>query len=219
MQGLDFSVISPYLGVIWTGVAWTAIITVSASMVSVIGGIVLAVAVLYGPAAVTYPVRLFSWVFMGTPLLLQLYLIYFGLVQIGLDIPALAAGMVGLGLHFAVYNADILRAGIVAVDVGQTEGARTIGFSRWQTLRYVVVPQALLNTAPAIGNTLIALLKESAIVSVIGVAELVHSSQLAISETYRPFEFYILAAALYYMLNLAFQGILRIVETRVEATR
>jgi polar amino acid transport system permease protein len=219
MQGLDFSVISPYLGVIWTGVAWTAIITVSASVVSVIGGIALAVAVLYGPAAVTYPVRLFSWVFMGTPLLLQLYLIYFGLVQIGLDIPALAAGIVGLGLHFAVYNADILRAGIIAVDVGQTEGARTIGFSRWQTLRYVVVPQALLNTAPAIGNTLIALLKESAIVSVIGVAELVHSSQLAISETYRPFEFYILAAALYYMLNLALQGILRIVETRVEATR
>jgi polar amino acid transport system permease protein len=157
MQGLDFSVISPYLGVIWTGVAWTAIITVSASVVSVIGGIVLAVVVLYGPAAVTYPVRLFSWVFMGTPLLLQLYLIYFGLVQIGLDIPALAAGIVGLGLHFAVYNADILRAGIVAVDVGQTEGARTIGFSRWQTLRFVVVPQALLNTAPAIGNTLIAL--------------------------------------------------------------
>ena len=219
MQGLDFSVVSPYLGVIWTGVAWTAIITVSASVVSVIGGIILAVAVLYGPAAVTYPVRLFSWVFMGTPLLLQLYLIYFGLVQIGLDIPALAAGIVGLGLHFAVYNADILRAGILAVDVGQTEGARTIGFSRWQTLRYVVVPQALLNTAPAIGNTLIALLKESAIVSVIGVAELVHSSQLAISETYRPFEFYILAAALYYILNLALQGILRIVETRVEATR
>jgi polar amino acid transport system permease protein len=219
MQGLDFSVVSPYLGVIWTGVAWTAIITVLASSVSVIGGIILAVAVLYGPVAVTYPVRLFSWVFMGTPLLLQLYLIYFGLVQIGLDIPALAAGIVGLGLHFAVYNADILRAGIVAVDVGQTEGARTIGFSRWQTLRYVVVPQALLNTAPAIGNTLIALLKESAIVSVIGVAELVHSSQLAISETYRPFEFYILAAALYYMLNLALQGILRIVETRVEATR
>jgi polar amino acid transport system permease protein len=219
MQGLDFSVISPYLGVIWTGVAWTAIITVSASVVSVIGGIVLAVVVLYGPAAVTYPVRLFSWVFMGTPLLLQLYLIYFGLVQIGLDIPALAAGIVGLGLHFAVYNADILRAGIVAVDVGQTEGARTIGFSRWQTLRFVVVPQALLNTAPAIGNTLIALLKESAIVSVIGVAELVHSSQLAISETYRPFEFYILAAALYYMLNLALQGILRVIEIRVEATR
>lgn len=219
MQGLDFSIVSPYLDVIWTGMAWTAIITVSASVVSVIGGIFLAVAVLYGPSVVAYPVRMFSWVFMGTPLLLQLYLIYFGLVQIGIDIPALVAGIVGLGLHFAVYNADILRAGIIAVDVGQTEGARTIGFSRLQTLRYVVVPQAILNTAPPIGNNLIALLKESAIVSVIGVAELVHSSQLAISETYRPFEFYVLAAVLYYVLNLALEGILRVVEIKVEATR
>ena len=129
MQGLDFSVVSPYLDVIWTGMMWTAIITVCASdrecdrwhrpcgRGSVWAG------------CSHYPVRLFSWVFMGTPLLLQLYLIYFGLVQIGIDIPALIAGIIGLGLHFAVYNADILRAGILAVDVGQTEGARTIGFS------------------------------------------------------------------------------------------
>ncbi|MEZ0168326.1 amino acid ABC transporter permease [Microvirga sp. TS319] len=219
MQGLDFSVVSPYLDVIWTGVAWTAVITGMASVVSVAGGVVLAVAVLYALSIVAYPVRMFSWVFMGTPLLLQLYLIYFGLVQIGIDIPALAAGIIGLGLHFAVYNADIIRAGILAVDMGQMEGARTIGFSRWQALRYVVIPQALLNTAPPIGNNLIALLKESAIVSVIGVAELVHSSQLAISETYRPFEFYVLAAVLYYVLNLALEGILKIVETRVEAIR
>ena len=219
MQGLDFAVVTPYLDLIGQGVVWTAVITICASIVSIVGGIVLAVAVLYGPVFVTYPVRLFSWIFMGTPLLLQLYLIYFGLVQIGLDIPALVAGVIGLGLHFAVYNADILRAGILAIDVGQTEGARTLGFSRWHALRYVVLPQALLNTAPPIGNNLIALLKESAIVSVIGVAELVHSSQLAISETYRPFEFYVVAAVLYYVLNLALEGFLKLVETRVEATR
>jgi polar amino acid transport system permease protein len=219
MQGLDFSVVTPYLDVIWTGVVWTAIITVCASVVSIVGGIALAVAVLYGPPLLTYPVRLFSWVFMGTPLLLQLYLIYFGLVQVGIDVPALMAGIIGLGLHFAVYNADILRAGILGVEIGQTEGARTIGFSKWQTLRYVVVPQAVLNTAPPIGSNLIALLKESSIVSVIGVAELVHSSQLAISETYRPFEFYLVAAALYYVLNLALEGIVKFVEIKVEATR
>lgn len=219
MQGLDFSVVSPYLDVIWMGMIWTAIITIAASVVSVVGGVLLAVAALYGPSIVAYPVRLFSWVFMGTPLLLQLYLIYFGLVQIGIDVPAIIAGIIGLGLHFAVYNADIFRAGILAVDIGQTEGARTIGFSRWQTLRYVVVPQAVLNTAPPVGNNLIALLKESAIVSVIGVAELVHASQLGISETYRPFEFYVVAAVLYYVLNLALEGILKLVEIRVEATR
>ena len=84
--------------------------------------------------------------------------------------------------------------------------ARSIGFGEWQTRLYIVVPQALRNTVPAVGNMMIALLKESAIVSMIGIAELVHSAQLAISETYRPFEFYLTAAALYYVLNLVLEA-------------
>lgn len=219
MQGLDFSVVLPYTSLLWTGVWWTAVLTVSAAAVSFVFGILFAVAVLYAPKIVSWPVRFVMWLFMGTPLLLQLFLIYFGLVQIGIDIPALAAGIVGLGLHFAVYNADILRAGIVAVDPGQAEGARSIGFGRWQTLRYVVVPQAIRNTAPPIGGNMIALLKESSIVSVIGIAELVHSAQLAISETFRPFEFYIAAAVLYYILNLVLEAGLRLVERKVEVSR
>ncbi len=219
MQGLDFSVVLPYTDLLLTGAWWTAVLTVSAAALSFVFGIAFAVAVLYAPAIVAYPVRLFMWVFMGTPLLLQLFLIYFGLVQVGIDIPALAAGIVGLGLHFAVYNADVIRAGIVAVDPGQTEGARSIGFGKWQALRYVVIPQAVRNTAPPIASNMIALLKESSIVSVIGIAELVHSAQLAISETFRPFEFYITAAALYYILNLALEAGLRRFERHVEISR
>jgi polar amino acid transport system permease protein len=219
MQGLDFTVVLPYWDLLLIGAWWTAVLTVSAGVLSFVFGILFAVIVLYAPAIVAYPVRVFMWVFMGTPLLLQLFLIYFGLVQIGIDIPALAAGVVGLGLHFAVYNADVIRAGIVAVDVGQTEGARSIGFGKWQTLRYVVIPQAIRNTAPPIGSNLIALLKESSIVSVIGIAELVHSAQLAISETFRPFEFYITAAALYYILNLVLEAGLRRFERNVEVSR
>lgn len=219
MQGLDFTVVLPYWDLLLIGAWWTAVLTVSAGALSFVFGILFAVIVLYAPAIVAYPVRLFMWVFMGTPLLLQLFLIYFGLVQIGIDIPALAAGIVGLGLHFAVYNADVIRAGIVAVDVGQTEGARSIGFGKRQTLRYVVIPQAVRNTAPPIGSNLIALLKESSIVSVIGIAELVHSAQLAISETFRPFEFYITAAALYYILNLVLEAGLRRFERNVEVSR
>ncbi|WP_457587864.1 amino acid ABC transporter permease [Ensifer canadensis] len=219
MQGLDFSVIPPYADILWTGVWWTAILTVSAGAISFVFGIVFAVTVLYAPVIVTWPVRAFMWLFMGTPLLLQLFLIYYGLGQLDFKIPALVAGIVGLGLHFAVYNADVLRAGIVAVDAGQTEGARSIGFGKFQTLRYVVVPQAIRNTVPAIGNNLIALLKESSLVSIIGIAELVHSAQLAISETYRPFEFYIVAAALYYILNLVLEAGLRRVEQNVEVSR
>lgn len=219
MQGLDFSVVLPYTDLLLTGAWWTAILTISAAALSFVFGIAFAVAVLYAPAIVAYPVRLFMWVFMGTPLLLQLFLIYFGLVQVGIDIPALGAGIVGLGLHFAVYNADVIRAGIVSVDPGQTEGARSIGFGKWQALRYVVIPQAVRNTAPPIASNMIALLKESSIVSVIGIAELVHSAQLAISETFRPFEFYITAAALYYILNLALEAGLRRFERHVEISR
>jgi polar amino acid transport system permease protein len=219
MEGLDFTVVLPYWDLLLTGAWWTALLTVSAGALSFVFGILFAVIVLYAPAIIAYPVRAFMWVFMGTPLLLQLFLIYFGLVQVGIDIPALIAGIVGLGLHFAVYNADVIRAGIVAVDAGQTEGARSIGFGKWQTLRHVVIPQAVRNTAPPIGGNMIALLKESSIVSVIGIAELVHSSQLAISETFRPFEFYITAAALYYILNLALEAGLRRFERRVEVSR
>ncbi|TIU49628.1 MAG: amino acid ABC transporter permease [Mesorhizobium sp.] len=219
MQGLDFSVVVPYWDLLLTGAWWTSVLTVSAGALSFAFGILFAVIVLYAPAMLAYPVRAFMWVFMGTPLLLQLFLIYFGLVQIGIDIPALAAGIIGLGLHFAVYNADVIRAGIVAVDVGQTEGARSIGFGKWQALRYVVIPQAIRNTAPPIGGNLIALLKESSIVSVIGIAELVHSTQLAISETFRPFEFYITAAVLYYILNLVLEAALHRFERHVEVSR
>jgi polar amino acid transport system permease protein len=219
MQGLDFSVVLPYIGILWIGMWWTAVLTVSAAALSFVFGILFAVAVLYAPKLVAWPVRFLMWLFMGTPLLLQLFLIYFGLVQIGIDIPALGAGIIGLGLHFAVYNADVLRAGIVAVDPGQTEGARSIGFGRWQTLRYVVIPQAVRNTAPPIGGNMIALLKESSVVSVIGIAELVHSAQLAISETFRPFEFYITAAVLYYLLNLVLEAVLRQVERKTEVSR
>lgn len=219
MQGLDFSVVLPYADILWIGVWWTVVLTVSASLLSFFGGILFALVVLYALTMFAYPVRFFMWLFMGTPLLLQLFLIYFGLVQIGIDIPALAAGIIGLGLHFAVYNADIFRAGIAAIDSGQAEAARSIGFGRWQTLRYVVVPQAVRNTALPVGGNMIALLKESSIVSVIGITELVHAAQLAISETYRPFEFYLVAAALYYVLNLVLEFGLRRVERRVEMSR
>lgn len=219
MQGLDFSVVPPYADILWLGVWWTVVLTISAALISFVFGIVFALVVLYAPKTVALPVRAFMWLFMGTPLLLQLFLIYYGLGQLGFKIPALIAGIIGLGLHFAVYNADILRAGIVAVDAGQTEGARSLGFGRTQTLRYFIVPQAIRNTIPAMGNNLIVLLKESSLVSIIGIAELVHAAQLAISETFRPFEFYITVAALYYILNLVLEAGLRQVEKNVEVSR
>ncbi|MEP3439157.1 MAG: amino acid ABC transporter permease, partial [Hoeflea sp.] len=116
-------------------------------------------------------------------------------------------------------NSDIIQAGILAVDKGQYEGARTLGLSRIQTLRKIIVPQAVRSVVPPIGNNMIALLKDSALVSVIGVTELTLTSQMAISRTFRPFEFYVAAAACYYVINLGLEAGLRRIERRIQLAR
>lgn len=218
-MGLDFTVIPGYLDIVLLGCLWTIAITVAAALLSFFGGILFAVIALYTHWTIRLPFRLFEWVFMGTPLLLQLFLIYFGLVQIGVDLPAFVAGVIGLGLHFAVYNSELIQTAILSVDKGQMEAARTVGLSRGQALRKVVVPQAVRAVIPPIGNNMIALLKDSALVSVIGVSELTLSAQRAIGATYRPFEFYILAAAFYYVINLCMEWVQRKIERRIALAR
>ena len=218
-MGLDFSTVPKYLDILLLGVAWTVGITLAAALLSFVGGILFALVALYGPWLLRQPFRLVSWVFMGTPLLLQLFLIYFGLVQIGIDLPAFVAGSIGLGLHFAVYNSELIQAAILAVDRGQMEAARTLGLSRGQALRKVVVPQAVRAVIPPIGNNMIALLKDSALVSVIGVSELTLSAQRVIGKTYRPFEFYLAAAAFYYVINLCMEWVQRKIERRISVSR
>jgi polar amino acid transport system permease protein len=218
-MGLDFTVIPQYLDIVLWGALWTILITLGAATVSFIGGMFLAVIALYAPLLVRLPFRAFAFLFMGTPLLLQLFLIYFGLVQVGIDVPAVMAGIIGLGLHFAVYNSELFQTGILAVDKGQIEAARTVGLSRMQALRKVVVPQAVRDVIPPIGNNMISLLKDSALVSVIGVSELTLSAQRAIGSTYRPFEFYVLVAVIYYIINLFMEAVQRRVERRVQASR
>ncbi len=218
-MGLDFTVVPKFLDIILLGVLWTIAITVGSALLSFFGGIIFAVIALYTHWIIRLPFRAFEWLFMGTPLLLQLFLIYFGLVQIGIDLPAFVAGVIGLGLHFAVYNSELIQTAIIAVDKGQMEAARTLGLSRGQALRKVVVPQAVRDVIPPIGNNMIALLKDSALVSVIGVSELTLSAQRAIGRTYRPFEFYVVAAAFYYIINLGMEWVLRRIERRVQAAR
>ena len=183
-MGLDFTVIPKYLDIILLGCAYTIGITTAAAILSFFGGIVFAVIALYAPWIIRQPFRLVAWMFMGTPLLLQLFLIYFGLVQIGIDLPAVVAGIIGLGLHFAVYNSELIQTAIISVDKGQMEAARTLGLSRSEALRKVVIPQAVRAVIPPISNNMIALLKDSALVSVIGVSELTLSAQRAIAVSY-----------------------------------
>ena len=202
-MGLDFSVIPDYLDIVLWGALWTVAITVGAAIVSFFGGIVFAVIALYAHLIVRLPFRAFAFLFMGTPLLLQLFLIYFGLVQIGIDLPAFVAGIIGLGLHFAVYNSELIQTAILSVDKGQMEAARTLGLSQWQAMYKIILPQAARLMVRPLGVNLNMLIKATALVAAISVVELTYTAQRYIGSTYKPFEMFLLAGILYMIIIYA----------------
>ena len=136
-----------------------------------------------------------------------------------MELSAFSAGVIGLGLFYAVYNSELIQTAIVTIDIGQIEGARSLGLSKFQTITRVVLPQAFRVIVPTVGNNSIALLKDSSLVSIIGVTELIHASQSAISETYRPFEFYTVVLVCYYIINIFMELALRRIEQKVEITK
>lgn len=219
MPGLKFSVVFTYYQYLLEGTFWTVILCLFSSFFSLAGGVPLALGSITKNPVIRWPVGFFLWLFQGTPLLLQLFLIYFGLPQVGIYFSPIVSGILGLSIHYAVYNADVMRAGIQAIERGQHEASRSLGLSRAQTLRKVIVPQALRNVTPALGNNLISLLKESALVSIITVPELTLAAQRAISETFRPFEFYIAAGVIYYLINAVLEVILKRVEWKTALSR
>jgi len=107
-----------------------------------------------------------------------------------------------LGFHYMAYNADIFIATIKSVADGQYEASRSLGFGHGTTIFYIIIPQALIRAIPQLGNNMILMIKDTSVLSAIGVAELVYASQYAISVSFRPFEFFIVIAVIYYIINI-----------------
>lgn len=156
-------------------------------------------------------------VFRNTPLLIQIFFIYFGLPALGVKLPAFASGLLALSLYSAAYNAEVFRAGLEAVPSGQREAARSTGLSAWQEAWHVIVPQALRIAFPALGNNLVSLVKNSSLVSVIGMVELMFVANDISFNNFRSFEVYGAAVVYYVVLILALSRGLAWVERRVLA--
>jgi polar amino acid transport system permease protein len=155
----------------------------------------------------------------GTPLLVQIYIIYIGLPKlIGIDMPDMTVGAVALALNSAAYISEIIRAGIDAVDKGQTEAARSLGMSQRLAMFYVVIPQAFKNILPALGNEFVSVIKESSMVSVIGVAELMYNAGVVRGNTALGLEPVIVAAIIYFVLTFTMTRGLGYVERRMKAS-
>lgn len=155
----------------------------------------------------------------GTPLLVQIYIIYIGFPKlIGIDMPDMTVGAVALALNSAAYISEIIRAGIDAVDKGQMEAARSLGMNQGLAMFNVVIPQAFKNILPALGNEFVSVIKESSMVSVIGVAELMYNAGVVRGNTALGLEPVIVAAVIYFILTFTMTRALGYVERRMKAS-
>ncbi|MBF7016726.1 ABC transporter substrate-binding protein/permease [Staphylococcus durrellii] len=155
----------------------------------------------------------------GTPLLVQVFLVYFGSTAVlGLDISALICGMIALVINCSAYIAEIIRAGINAVDKGQMEAARSLGLSYGQTMKSVILPQAIKNILPALGNEFVTVIKESSIISVIGVSEIMFNAQVVQGASFDPFTPLLVAAVLYFVLTFTLSRVMYFFEGRLKVS-
>jgi polar amino acid transport system substrate-binding protein len=177
----------------------TLLVSLAAFLLAVPIGLLLAISRVYGAWPVRTAARIYIEVFRGTPVLLQLFVIYYGLPQVGLKLGALQAAVIGLGLNYAAYEAEVYRGALLAIPRGQAEASRALGLGPWQTLRFVMVPQALRLALPAMTNDFVALLKDSSLVSVIAVIELTKRMTIAAIEL-RGWIIPGIACALFYLI-------------------
>ncbi|MFO7152685.1 MAG: amino acid ABC transporter permease [Bacillota bacterium] len=219
MKSLDFSIVIPYIHLFFRG----ALTALEMAVLAVLIGVAIGTFVGLGKMSRILPVKLLCTAYVeiirGTPLLVQLLIFYFGLPQIlGFTIPEFPAAVLALGINSGGYVAEIVRGGILAVDKGQMEAARSLGMTYGQAMRYIILPQAFKKMIPPLGNEFITLLKDSSLATTIGFPELTRAAQIVAGNTYRPFEPYLTAAAFYFVMTVTFSFLMSIVERRLAAS-
>lgn len=168
--------------------------------------------------------KLYITVIRGTPMLVQLYIVYYQLSFIqypsgtiwGVDIERAIPCVIALSLNSAAYIAEVFRAGIQAVDVGQMEAARSCGMTSAQAMRFIILPQAIKNILPAIGNEFITMVKETSIIQYLGISDLMYNNGIVITATYNPLPCYYISAILYLLLNIILGKGINIFEVRLK---
>ncbi|ABJ64306.1 ABC transporter permease subunit [Levilactobacillus brevis] len=202
-----------------TGVEYTLIITVCSVFFGFILGVLLALARMGQGGVFRTGLRWLATAYVefirGTPMMVQVMFVYFGLGLI-VNLPALTSGIIAISLNSGAYVAEYIRGGINSVDAGQTEAARSLGMSSGATMRYVILPQALKNIWPSLGNEFITLIKDSSIVSIIGVSELIFQSNIVRSDTYRGVAPIAVIMVLYFILTFTASRILNYFERRMQ---
>jgi polar amino acid transport system permease protein len=194
---------------------WIVIkVTVLSILLSWVCGLLCALAKTSGIRLLQYPAEFYLWFIRGTPLLTQIFLIYFGLPQVGIRLDPFTAGVIALGVNGGAYVAEIIRGGLLSIPKGQRESAVALGMSYGQTMRRIILPQVVRVIIPPITNDAATTLKNTSLLSTITIMELMLQTQIIVSSTFRPFEFYILVSLIYLAMTSVLMLLMRWQERR-----
>lgn len=194
------------------GLQFTVPLAILSFVLGLALGILVALIRLYGPKPLKWVADFYVWVIRGTPLLVQLFLIFYGLPNAGITLDAFPAALIGFTLNVGAYSSEIVRGAILSVAHGQWNAAASLGMNRRQTLRWVIIPQSVFVSIPPLSNTFISLIKDTSLAAVITVPEMFLAAQRIVSVTYEPLILYVEAALIY----LLFSTVLSKLQTRLE---
>ncbi len=194
------------------GLIFTVPLTLITFVLGIVLGLSVALARLYGPAPLVILVRFYVWLIRGTPLLVQLFLIFYGLPSVGIVLDAFTAAVIGFTLNIGAYSSEIIRATLAAIPKGQWEAAYSIGMNWPQVMWRVILPQAARIAVPPLSNTFISLVKDTSLAAAVTVPELFQAAQRLASVTYEPLILYIETALIYLM----FSSVLSTLQDRLE---
>ena len=221
---LDFSFLPEYMPYFIEGIKWTLLISfISVLVGAILGAIICFMKMSKFEIFKIKPLKVMATIYVeiirGTPMILQIMIAFVAFDELlGLNVQPLTAGIIAVSLNSAAYVSEIIRGGIDAVDKGQLEAARSLGMNKTKAMRLIILPQAIRNILPAIGNEFVTVIKESSMASVIGVGELMYASKVVRGATFRSFEPLIVAAAFYFVITFALGRALNYVERRMKVS-
>jgi polar amino acid transport system permease protein len=213
--GMDISPITQNIHLFYSAILLTVLISLVAIVLGFALGMLVGLARSSRSRLIRYPATAYVDVIRGTPLLVQLFLWYFGLSVIGINIDPLPAAMLAVGFHSSAYQAEIVRGGIQSIPKGQTEAARAVGMTHLQSMRFVILPQALRLILPPLSNEFVIVIKDSSLAYAISVAEITLVSYQLNARYYEPFTVFLFAALLYLILTYVTSTLMRTLERRV----
>lgn len=195
--------------------AWVVVqVTVLSILLSWACGLLCALAKTSPYRVFRYPAEFYLWFIRGTPLLTQIFLVYFGLPQFGIRLDPFSAGVIALGVNGGAYVAEIIRGGLLSIPKGQRESSMALGMTYWQTMRRIVLPQVVRVIIPAITNDAATTLKNTSLLSTITIMELMLQTQVIVNSTFQPFEFYILVSLIYLAMTTVLMAGMRWAERK-----